>query len=155
MSRKGHLPVTHIGWVSVVNCAVLFPGKKSFFDSYYRTCKREDLYRCVLYCVFCLYHKLVRQIVSIFILESTCTWIDCLPVLVSHRARETYTCTSCIEPYNTTYGIQEQQNIRKTYFLNMANVFSVFRDLKRDVAKKLEKLEKRTQRAIVELISKL
>lgn len=28
-----------------------------------------------------------------------------------------------------------------------------FRDLKRDVAKKLEKLEKRTQRAIVELIS--
>ena len=33
-------------------------------------------------------------------------------------------------------------------------MFSVFRDLKRDVAKKLEKLEKRTQRAIVELISK-
>ena len=27
-----------------------------------------------------------------------------------------------------------------------------FRDLKRDVAKKLEKLEKRTQKAIVELI---
>ena len=51
--------------------------------------------------------------------------------------------------------MQEQQNIRKTSFLKMANVFSVFRDLKRDVAKKLEKLEKRTQRAIVELISKL
>ena len=30
--------------------------------------------------------------------------------------------------------------------------FLVFRDLKRDVAKKLEKLEKRTQRAIVELV---
>lgn len=29
-----------------------------------------------------------------------------------------------------------------------------FRDLKRDVAKKLEKLERRTQRAIVELIRK-
>ena len=29
-----------------------------------------------------------------------------------------------------------------------------FRDLKRDVSKKLEKLEKRTQRAIVELIRK-
>ena len=57
--------------------------------------------------------------------------------------------------FNTTYGVQEQQNIRKTNFLKMANVFSVFRDLKRDVAKKLEKLEKRTQRAIVELISKL
>lgn len=36
----------------------------------------------------------------------------------------------------------------------MANLLLYFRDLKRDVAKKLEKLEKRTQRAIVELISK-
>ena len=60
-----------------------------------------------------------------------------------------------IRVVNTTYSVQEQQNIRKTNFLKMANVFSVFRDLKRDVAKKLEKLEKRTQRAIVELISKL
>lgn len=60
-----------------------------------------------------------------------------------------------IRRYISTYDVQEQQNIRKTSFLKMANVFSVFRDLKRDVAKKLEKLEKRTQRAIVELISKL
>ena len=59
-----------------------------------------------------------------------------------------------IKLYITTYGVQEQQNITKTSFLKVANVFSVFRDLKRDVAKKLEKLEKRTQRAIVELISK-
>jgi len=36
----------------------------------------------------------------------------------------------------------------------MANLLIDFRDLKRDVAKKLDKLEKRTQRAIVELISK-
>lgn len=30
-----------------------------------------------------------------------------------------------------------------------------YRDLKRDIAKKLEKLERRTQKAIVELIRKL
>ena len=39
--------------------------------------------------------------------------------------------------------------LKKTIFLLL-----LIRDLKRDVAKKLEKLEKRTQRAIVELIRK-
>lgn len=34
----------------------------------------------------------------------------------------------------------------------MLSLFSECRDLKRDVAKKLEKLERRTQRAIAELI---
>lgn len=40
------------------------------------------------------------------------------------------------------------------YFINdfFKNCNSGFRDLKRDVAKKLEKLERRTQRAIAELI---
>jgi len=33
-------------------------------------------------------------------------------------------------------------------------MYFFYRDLKRDVAKKLEKLEKRTQKAIVELIRK-
>ena len=32
---------------------------------------------------------------------------------------------------------------------------SLFRDLKRDIAKKLEKLERRTQKAIVEIIRML
>ena len=56
--------------------------------------------------------------------------------------------------YITTSGVQELKNNWKPILLKMANLLIDFRDLKRDVAKKLEKLEKRTQRAIVELISK-
>lgn len=37
-------------------------------------------------------------------------------------------------------------------YIKGSNILFTCRDLKRDVAKKLEKLEKRTQKAIVELI---
>lgn len=50
--------------------------------------------------------------------------------------------------------IKNYKTVEKLVSFKMTNMFIVFRDLKRDVAKKLEKLEKRTQRAIVELISK-
>ena len=45
---------------------------------------------------------------------------------------------------------QEWRNAR--WYLKGGNILFTCRDLKRDVAKKLEKLEKRTQKAIVELI---
>ena len=44
-----------------------------------------------------------------------------------------------------------------SYVINkiMFSSSSLFRDLKRDIAKKLEKLERRTQKAIVEIIRML
>ena len=50
----------------------------------------------------------------------------------------------------------EHKNVQRiSFFLFLMHSHGFYRDLKRDVSKKLEKLERRTQRAIAELIRKI
>lgn len=55
-------------------------------------------------------------------------------------------------PLLTSLPLYGQLYSSKVTSMTGGNILFTCRDLKRDVAKKLEKLEKRTQKAIVELI---